>query len=321
MASGITETDVWKAADSLLLEGQRPTIERVRQKIGRGSPNTVQPYLDTWFKGLGARIKDPQAFAAPPGAPEPIAQAATHFWQVALAEARASFHAEQELAQQELAEEREVLKDQSQNMAAREAAFEARIEALGEALRNCEAQLTDCRTREQHVQSIAATLDRRNRELLAELSAARTQADANREAFDRERRETNERAALQEQHWLNELDRQRQVVKDSTQRLREAEKRGSAAVEALQDKLSTAERSTDALRGTIQALSEQLERAQTEKAGLDLQVQSLQTRVEDEAHQASTLRGALDEARKQIRQALLRPQTVRRPLRSVRQAP
>ena len=58
MATGITESDVWTAADALLLEGARPTIERVRQKIGRGSPNTVSPYLETWFKALGARIRD-----------------------------------------------------------------------------------------------------------------------------------------------------------------------------------------------------------------------------------------------------------------------
>ena len=33
MASGITENDVWKAADALLLEGLRPTIERVRRTV------------------------------------------------------------------------------------------------------------------------------------------------------------------------------------------------------------------------------------------------------------------------------------------------
>ena len=41
MSRGITENDVWQAADALLLEGARPTIERVRQKIGRGSPNRL----------------------------------------------------------------------------------------------------------------------------------------------------------------------------------------------------------------------------------------------------------------------------------------
>lgn len=88
MARGITESDVWTASDSLLLEGARPTIERVRQKIGRGSPNTVGPYLDSWFKKLGGRIKDPGAFSVPPGAPDPVVQAATQLWEIARAESR-----------------------------------------------------------------------------------------------------------------------------------------------------------------------------------------------------------------------------------------
>jgi len=88
MARGITEADVCTACDALLLSGSRPTIERVRQHLGRGSPNTVGPYLDTWFKGLGARIQDPAAFAAPSGVPNPVGAAASHFWEAAQAEAR-----------------------------------------------------------------------------------------------------------------------------------------------------------------------------------------------------------------------------------------
>ena len=68
---------------ALLLEGARPTIERVRQKLGRGSPNTVSPMLDTWFKHLGTRIKDPGAFSAPGSTPDPVHQAAKHLWEVA----------------------------------------------------------------------------------------------------------------------------------------------------------------------------------------------------------------------------------------------
>ena len=91
MPRGITENDVWIAADVLLLEGQRPTIERVRQKIGRGSPNTVSPFLETWFRHLGARIKDPKAFAAPADTPDPVMQAAKHLWEVAQAQTRLDF--------------------------------------------------------------------------------------------------------------------------------------------------------------------------------------------------------------------------------------
>ncbi|CAN7331565.1 DNA-binding protein [Rhizobacter sp. LjRoot28] len=88
MGRGITQTDVWQAADALLLEGARPTIERVRQKIGSGSPNTVSPHLETWFKHLGARIKDPGAFAVPSGVPDPVLAVAKHLWDAAQAEAR-----------------------------------------------------------------------------------------------------------------------------------------------------------------------------------------------------------------------------------------
>ena len=53
---GIQEVDVFTAADALLAEGKRPTIERVRLKIGRGSPNTVSPMLERWFATLGERV-------------------------------------------------------------------------------------------------------------------------------------------------------------------------------------------------------------------------------------------------------------------------
>jgi hypothetical protein len=93
MARGITETDVFTACDALLLAGERPTIERVRQKIGRGSPNTVSPMLDAWFKGLGRRLQDPGAFATASDVPNPVLQAAQHFWEVAQAESRRDVNA------------------------------------------------------------------------------------------------------------------------------------------------------------------------------------------------------------------------------------
>lgn len=46
MARGITEEDVHKAADAIVGRGERPTIERIRAELGRGSPNTVNRYLD-----------------------------------------------------------------------------------------------------------------------------------------------------------------------------------------------------------------------------------------------------------------------------------
>ncbi|MBU7572617.1 MAG: DNA-binding protein [Hydrogenophaga sp.] len=88
---GVQREDVWAAADAVLLAGEKPTIERVRQHLGSGSPNTVGPLLEQWFKHLGRRIQDPGAFAAPAGVPDPVLQAAQHFWETALAQTRGDF--------------------------------------------------------------------------------------------------------------------------------------------------------------------------------------------------------------------------------------
>ena len=149
MATGITETDVWSAADALLLEGARPTIERVRQKIGRGSPNTVSPYLETWFRSLGTRIKDPGAFAAPAAVPDPIAQAAAHFWEAALSEARAQQEQAYRGRWEELAREGEQLASDAEQLQQREAQLVLREQDLQEALRVATSQLAAAEDRLQ----------------------------------------------------------------------------------------------------------------------------------------------------------------------------
>jgi len=55
-ARGVQQEEVWAAADTLIAAGERPTIERVRLKIGRGSPNTVSPMLEAWFATLAPRL-------------------------------------------------------------------------------------------------------------------------------------------------------------------------------------------------------------------------------------------------------------------------
>ncbi len=48
MAVGVPETEVFAAADAVLERGERPTVERVRQELGRGSPARVGALLDQW---------------------------------------------------------------------------------------------------------------------------------------------------------------------------------------------------------------------------------------------------------------------------------
>ncbi|WP_330970412.1 DNA-binding protein, partial [Lysobacter sp. A3-1-A15] len=73
MARGITQDDVDRAANALLLAGERPTIERVRQFLGTGSPNTVTRLLENWWQGLGTRLQVRQQKVELPDAPPAVA--------------------------------------------------------------------------------------------------------------------------------------------------------------------------------------------------------------------------------------------------------
>src|SRR5271170_634821 len=83
---GITSRDVELAADALLRAGERPTIERIREKIGRGSPNTINPILDAWWKRLSSRLD--AGPAALHRLPESVAHVAEALWIQALDEGR-----------------------------------------------------------------------------------------------------------------------------------------------------------------------------------------------------------------------------------------
>jgi hypothetical protein len=81
--------DVCAAADALLAQGLKPTIERVRRHLGGGSPNTVSALLDDWFAQLPARLIGAQPVGQPREDELPLAvvQAARQFWDVARREA------------------------------------------------------------------------------------------------------------------------------------------------------------------------------------------------------------------------------------------
>lgn len=88
--TGVTEDDVFKAADALVARGERPTIERLRSELGTGSPNTLLRHLDSWWRSLAARLNARARAIAIPEAPADVQAAATHLWTRALAVANES---------------------------------------------------------------------------------------------------------------------------------------------------------------------------------------------------------------------------------------
>lgn len=87
MASGVPEHEVWAAADEVLARGERPTVERVRTELGRGSPARVGQLLERWWEQLAQRLK---GHALLPDLPSDVAQIFAEAWRLALAHAGAA---------------------------------------------------------------------------------------------------------------------------------------------------------------------------------------------------------------------------------------
>lgn len=312
MATGITETDVWSAADALLLEGARPTIERVRQKIGRGSPNTVSPHLETWFRSLGARIKDPGAFSAAPEVPGPIAQAAAHFWEAALAAARSEQAQAYRQRWEELAREGERFAAQAEQLQQREVQLLNRERDLQEGLKVATAQLA---ATEERLQAAEAQLRQRDKALtaahenLADARAANqtliAEADQARDKHAQALTALDARHAAHERRWLNELDAERSAAKRLQARLddlqsaalQQAEQQRQA-VAAAQEHQRAAEHDARLLRAQSQSDARQHE---IEAAGISRALQAAQLRETDLAARLATSSTQCDELIAQLK--------------------
>ena len=243
MSRGITENDVWQAADALLLEGARPTIERVRQKIGRGSPNTVSPHLDTWFKHLGGRIKDPGAFSAPPEVPDPVIQVAKHLWEVAQADAR---------------------EDVDQRVQAAMAAAVANVEAEKERAAIAAAATFEASARATRLQgeleTLTASLEREriNRATLeSKLEEARQRSA---DLQDQVATLTRERAESSAEH--------RRQLDLAVERAAAGERRAALEIDAARQGQVRAERRTDALERKLEAANIEVRSAMAKVAEL-----------------------------------------------------
>ncbi len=123
-ARGITRADVSQAADALLRAGERPTVEKIRAAVGHGSPNTVGPLLDAWWKRLAGRLDaGPAAFHR---LPESVAHVAEALWMQALEEGRRRALIEQRMTDRALAQDKERLELRSHVLTLREGEMEAR---------------------------------------------------------------------------------------------------------------------------------------------------------------------------------------------------
>ena len=260
MAVGVPENEVFAAADAVLARGERPTVERVRLELGRGSPARVGGLLDQWWASLAERLSCETRL---PTLPAGVSQAFVAVWQQAI-------HLAQAVAEQGLSEQRQVVTAERERVAvvedqARQDAALARQHAMvaQAAQQVSETRLADLEALLEQRATQILDLQQQRDSLLRERGDGQQHSQTlHQELNDLRRKAEQERVAQEiyvrgvEDRAHREVDRAREESKHMTAQVKEA----GYQLEHLQQRLEGAQ---DALGQALQNAAAQLARGDT----------------------------------------------------------
>lgn len=265
MAVGVPENDVFAAADAVLARGERPTVERVRLELGRGSPARLGGLLDQWWARLAERLNGETRLPALPGE---VSQPFVAVWQQAI-------YLAQGVAEQALAEQRLVLIAEREGVAAIEdqarqdaALFRQQaVEALA-GRQAAELRLADLELLLSHRQTQIEDLQQQRDGLLHERREAHVRNQALQQDLESLRLKAEQERVAQEFYIRGvedqahrEVDRAREEGRAMTAELRAVERQVEQLqrrVESTQHELSQSRQSAAAQHARAETLEQQL---------------------------------------------------------------
>lgn len=289
MARGITEDQVHTAADALVANGERPTVERVRAHLGTGSPNTVVRWLETWWKTLGVRLQEHTARMDIPKAPEAVAELAGRWWAVALEHAKTT-------AERSLALEWTALNEALADLEQRREGFTQEAAALRQ---RCDEAIGARDLANVRADELGRLIDQLQAQV-RELARHRDTAIASTSEAEAERREVEGRLQALQEEFASERD-------DLTKYVRSLENRAHAEVDASRQEIRDLKRQVAALsrqhaatelasRSELEELRVKAESAVRDAAVQRAKVEALEAQLVHLRDLPKTLKSALREA-------------------------
>ncbi|MBY8972732.1 DNA-binding protein [Pseudomonas sp. P867] len=265
MAVGVPENDVFAAADAVLARGERPTVERVRLELGRGSPARVGGLLDIWWARLAERLNGETRLPTLPGE---VSQAFVAVWQQAI-------HLAQGVAEQSLSEQRQVLAAERERVAsvedqARQDAALVRQHAMAAqaAQQVSEIRLTDLELLLEQRSTQIQDLQQQRDSLLRDCGDARQHSQTLQQELLELRLKVEQERVAQENYLRGVEDRAHREV----DRAREESKRMTAQVKEAGNQL---EQLQQRIEGAQAALGQALQNAAAQQARGDTLEQQL----------------------------------------------
>jgi predicted nucleic acid-binding Zn-ribbon protein len=241
MANGVPETEVFEAADAVLARGERPTVERVRTELGRGSPARVGQLLEQWWEQLAERLK---GHALLPELPGEVAQAFAEAWRLALAHADTT-------AQATLTEEQNRLFARETSLTQERKLWEIGLAAAQSELAESASKLAQTELQLAERQGLVDQLTAQVSDALQQRNQLQAQAERRQVELDALR---GEHAAAQahvrtvEDRAHHQVDQARQEIKvlgQQQERMRRERAKQVAELTALRDAMQLALRSAE----------------------------------------------------------------------------
>ena len=182
-SANVSYADVERAALDILATERRPSVETVREALGRGSPATIATCLKRFWRDLGIRASgDPAALTR---LPSEIVEAVEAIWQRSLALAAQAAKHDDNAARERLEQIRIENEVRAQSFELREREFETaareRERALADSrdhllstLRMLESDRATLRAREARIGTLEAQLEDYRRQLATVIARAVT---------------------------------------------------------------------------------------------------------------------------------------------------
>lgn len=289
MAVGVPENDVFAAADAVLARGERPTVERVRLELGRGSPARVGGLLDQWWEQLAGRLRGETRL---PSLPTEVAQAFVAIWQQATLMA-------QGVAEQALDTQRQVLAEEREALGALEA--RTRLEVV-----QAQQQTTEAVTTRQRVETRLADLE----QLLVQRQAQIDDLRAQRDELQTQRDESHAHLAEVRQQLHNSREQSEQARMEQQRYTRDVEDRAYREIDRLREEhkvvagqLKDLNQRQHGLQQSLLAGQIELTEAREQRAMAHTQLQALQGEQEQRQHSLADLTHRIDALQQQLQLA------------------
>lgn len=253
---GVQQQDIWRAADAVLQAGDRPTVERIRQQMGRGSPNTIGPHLDDWFRGLSMRLN--RTNRPESALPAVIEEGMQALW--AKAQEMAASNALSALSKEHerLTHDQLALHAQQQDVHQRELRLIERKAGMDESQRLANAQIIQLTTQLNNAEKATEQIRQRlNQETLARNQAQFSLQEALQIQIQKD--ETQHEQALTLQNELRKAQDQAVSLQNSNAQLTQMTQNAADMIERLQNEIKQVQCDAQAKLSHMFKLSEPAE--------------------------------------------------------------